>query len=944
MVSRMASMAYRGILSNSRRGLKTNCSQTNPRSVGLRREDKSRWERRAALTPTTVEQLIKDTGSRIYVQPSTKRIFSDESYKKAGAIVTEDISAADIILGIKEVPEESLLPKKTYLFFSHSHKGNQKNMSMLKNILEKDIRLIDYELMKDSTGKRLVAFGQFAGNAGMVDSLHGMGHRFLGMGYSTPFMYLAMAHGYKSLQDARQSVGAMGEMIKDQKTPKDFGPLVFGFTGAGNVAHGALDIFKELPHEFVAAKDLPLLVNDKNPNLSKLYATHLAIPDYIQHRDGSPCVDPEDYLRNPSAYQSVFHQKVAPFVNTVVTGGYWDERYPRLLTNAQLKELQLQQQIGHVPRGKMMTLADIVCDVKGAFEPLSHSTNIDNGFFYYDAINGREHENAEEPGMQIMGIDILPAELPIESSQHFSNVLYPHLKELVTSSAVNLSDLSATLANATIADKGHLTKEHKGLEAKLPLKSKSLEAIKAETVKLKTVLLLGSGMVAGPLVEHLLKRPDVRVVVASNMENEAKALVRNHSRAESVGLDISNVSQLSGLVSKADVVVSFVPAFLHTKVAKICIEERKHMVTASYVSDEMQQLDSLAKKAGVLIMNEVGLDPGIDHMSAMKIIDEAKRQGSKIRSFISWCGGLPAPEASNGPLGYKFSWSPRGVLTASGNTATYWTGGKKFTIPGEALLKQHFPAVRTSYKGFVFEGLANRDSLSYVDTYGLGNLADMDTMFRGTLRYQGYSDVLYGFKKLGFLDQTSQLSKCASWDGYFDQILNSRHPKDRMDAMVQKLGLPKDHPMVEDVWDAMSALSQTNNIQFPQNVSPLDAFSVLLANKLQYLPGERDMVAMHHEFGIEHSSGKKETVTSTLVHYGNEHHTAMATTVGLPAAMTTELVLDNKIPERGVLRPTSSHVYLPVLDQLEHVGVQFVESVQASHPIRLDATGSGAWN
>ncbi|OAD69755.1 hypothetical protein PHYBLDRAFT_116084 [Phycomyces blakesleeanus NRRL 1555(-)] len=938
------------MLLNTSRGLKSNASQTGPRSVGLRREDKSRWERRAALTPATVEQLICDTGSRIYVQPSTKRIFSDEAYRKAGATITEDISEADIILGIKEVPEEALIANKTYLFFSHSHKGNQKNMSMLKNILEKDIRLIDYELMKDSSGKRLVAFGQFAGNAGMVDSLHGMGHRFLGMGYSTPFMYLAMAHGYKSLQDARQAVGAMGAMIEEQGTPKDFGPLVFGFTGAGNVAHGALDVFRELPHEFVAAEDLPLLVKDKNPNLNKLYATHLAIPDYIQHRDGSPCTDPNDYLSNPSGYQSVFHQKVAPFVNTVVTGGYWDDRYPRLLTNSQLKELQIQQQLGHIPRGKMMTLADIVCDVKGAFESLSHSTNIDNGFFYYDAINNIEHENAEEAGMQIMGVDILPAELPIESSQHFSNVLYPHLKELVsdsvTSNAIKLSELSATLANATIADKGKLTKEYKGLEGKLPLQSKSFQASSANNsgpAQLKTVLLLGSGMVAGPLVEHLLKRPDVRVVVASNMANEAKALVANHDRAESVGLDISNGSQLSGLVSKADVVVSFVPAFLHPKVAKVCIQERKHMVTASYVSEEMQELDDLAKKAGVLIMNEVGLDPGIDHMSAMKIIDESKRRGSKIRSFISWCGGLPAPEASNVPLGYKFSWSPRGVLTASGNTATYWTGGKRFTIPGESLLRQHFPAVRTSYKGFVFEGLANRDSLSYVDTYGLGDLSDMDTMFRGTLRYQGYSDVLYGFKKLGFLDQTSQLSKCTSWVYILKKGENTQ---DRTDAMVLKLGLPKDHPMVEKVLDAMQALSspQMNQVQFPQNVSPLDAFSVLLAHQLQYLPGERDMVAMHHEFGIEHSSGKKETVTSTLIHYGNDHHTAMAKTVGLPAAMTTELVLDNKIPERGILRPTSSHVYLPVLDQLEHVGVQFVESVQASHPIRLDGTGSGAWD
>ncbi|CEP17880.1 hypothetical protein [Parasitella parasitica] len=914
---------------------------SNQSSVGIRRENKSRWERRSALTPSTVKRLIQETGTKVYVQPSTKRIFTNEDYKKAGAIITEDISKADIILGIKEVPESSLLKDKTYLFFSHTHKGNEKNMPMLQNILDKKIRLIDYELMKDETGKRLVAFGQFAGNAGMIDIFHGMGHRFLGLGYSTPFMYTSMAHAYPTIAEAKSALHRMGDVITENGTPKDFGPLVYAFTGSGNVAQGAMEIFKEVPHEFVPAEDLAKLVNDKNPRLGRLYATHLQVKDYIELKDGGgKMIDYEDYLANPERYQSNFHHKIAPYTNCVVTGAYWDKNYPRLMTNKQLADFEKLKKKGLINKGKMMSLADIVCDVKGAFECLSHSTNVEDGFFYYDAIRDIEHKDAEGEGIQIMGIDILPAELPVESSEFFSKALYPYIKEMVQSSPnTPLDKLPPLLRQATIADQGKLTEPHKGL----------LSSRAATHNNKKTVLLLGSGMVAAPLVEHLAKRPDVNVVVASNMADEANALVRNYTNAESAPLDISDRLELSRLVSKADVVVSLVPAFLHTQVANVCIEQRKDMVTASYVSKEMEQLENKAQKAGILIMNEVGLDPGIDHMSAMKIIDEAHRNGSKIKSFISWCGGLPSPEASNVPLGYKFSWSPRGVLTASGNDAVYWNDAKKHTISGENLLKEHFPVVQTPYAGFVFEGLANRNSLGYADIYGLGDLSQMDTMFRGTLRYQGYSDLLYAFRKLGFLDQERPIAgQCQSWSKYFDFVLSGKSSNlsqdERHQRMVDRLGLPRDHFMIEKTWSAISYFLSANDqekIHAP-NGSALDLFTILLSRRLKYDKGERDMVAMHHEFGVQHRSGKKETLTSTLIKYGNQTHTAMADTVGLPTAMAVDLVLDNKIPERGVQRPTKPHVYLPILDQLEMKGIKFVEKSEPYKFNRLDATGSNS--
>ncbi|KAI8972025.1 Saccharopine dehydrogenase-domain-containing protein [Mycotypha africana] len=918
-------------------------------SIGIRREDKSRWERRAALTPSSVKRLIEETGAQVYVQPSTKRIFSIESYEKAGAIISEDISKADIILGIKEVPEAALIDGKTYLFFSHTHKGNEKNMPMLQSIIDKNIRLIDYELMKDATGRRLVAFGKFAGNAGMVDIFHGMGQRFLGMGYSSPFMYMPMAHTFPTIAEAKAAIARMGNIIRENGTAKDFGPLVYAFTGSGNVAQGAMEMFKETPHEFVPAEDLPKLMNDKNPNLNKLYATQLEVTDYMVHKDSKEALTcQEEYFSQPNNYMSNFQHKIAPYVNCVITGAYWDKRYPRTLTNQQLLEIERMKQKGLMNKGKMMSLADIVCDIRGAFECLSHCTNVDDGFYYYDAIKDMEHKNAEGDGIQIMGIDILPAEFPIESSEYFSTALYPFIKEMVMKPPkAALSQLSPLLQKAAITESGSLTKDHMDLKSKLPgLKSTP----KITKNSKKTVLLLGSGMVAAPLVDYLAKRPDVHIIVASNRMSEANTLTTAYSNAESALLTIEDNDSLLRLVSKADVVVSLVPAFLHTKVAHACIEQRKDMVTASYVSKEMEELETKAQKAGILMMNEVGLDPGIDHMSAMKIIDEAKNKGSKIRSFISWCGGLPSPEASNVPLGYKFSWSPRGVLTASGNDAIYWSNGEEKRIAGADLLKNHFPLVQTPYAGFVFEGLANRNSLGYADIYGLGDVTKMDTMFRGTLRYQGYSDLLYAFRKLGFLDLShpTDISSCGTWMNYFDHVITHGSSfltaEERQDRVTNRLGLPREHPMSEKLWASIAYLFDTNEeLTAAQGDTALDLFSKLLAKRLKYNEGEKDMVAMHHEFEIEHRSGKKEKLTSTLMRYGDDKYTAMAKTVGLPAAMAVELILDNRIPERGIQRPTQPHVYLPILDQLEMHGIKFVESSQPFHSVKLDACGSNTW-
>ena len=253
--------------------------------------------------------------------------------------------------------------------------------------------------------------------------------------------------------------------------------------------------------------------------------------------------------------------------------------------------------------------------------------------------------------------------------------------------------------------------------------------------KRKNVLLCGSGFVAGPLVDYLLRDPNINITIASNSQAEATSLALGKANTKVVPLDVKDNAKMASLVKDSDIVVSFVPAPFHPIIAEHCIQEKKNMVTASYISPAMKALDERAQRAGITIMNEIGLDPGIDHLSAMKMIDEVKAEGGKVTSFVSWCGGLPAPEASNVPLSYKFSWSPRGVLTAGLNDAKFRMHNGFHDIQGKDLMKKHFPDVPI-YPGFALEGVANRDSLSYADTYGLGPVEKLDTMFRGTLRYK----------------------------------------------------------------------------------------------------------------------------------------------------------------------------------------------------------------
>ncbi|KAJ1770169.1 hypothetical protein IW140_004894 [Coemansia sp. RSA 1813] len=935
----------------SKAPLATQAMPTSP-VIGIRREDKNRWERRVALTPSHVRKLIKETGARVLVQPSNTRIFNNASFEKAGAIIEEDLAKADIILGIKEVPIDKLIPNKTYLVFSHTHKGQSYNMPGLQAYLDKKIRLMDYELMVDpATKKRLVLFGKHAGYAGMIDGLHGLGQRLLALGYNSPFIHMGQAYVYPNLECVSTKLSHVASIISDQGLPEAFAPMVFTFTGAGNVTQGARTIFNDLPHQDITVDELPLLARDRYNERyrTRLLALQVGAQDYLE-RIGGGKYDRAEYREHPDRYRSAFAQKIAPYTTMLVNGIYWESKYPRLMTTKDLADIQRQREM----KNRMLAIADISCDIGGSLEFMSHASTIDSPFFYVDAINGVEHKDIEKPGVQINSIDNLPTELPFEASKHFGNSLFPLAKAMVMGKIVT----DPVLSNAVICENGKLAKPHRHLKKNLA----EMGSVKVTDTRKKRVLLAGSGMVSQPLVDYLSSTKDTEIKIASNDLNEARKLAHQFPNTNAALLDIANETELNKLVKDCDVVVSLVPAHLHPRMARAAIRNGKHMVTASYISEEMQNLDDQARAASVTILNEIGLDPGIDHCSAMKIIDSAKNRGGKVKSFISWCGGLTAPENSNNPLGYKFSWSPRGVMTAGLNPAQFKINGQLRNIAKGKLFESKFAQVPL-FKGFAFEGLANRDSLQYADIYGL-QLNEMDTMFRGTLRYQGYSEILDCFLKLGFLNLDPASAVDAKtpkeiWNHIFGVSKDeSLLPKDFMELVKRKIGLPNgSDAIIERVFKECEELGiigtatkesinrKHSNIQQPL-VAPttLDAFSQLLQRAHKFEKGERDMVCLFHEFGIENPDRTYDVECSSLVVYGDSEtgETAMARTVGIPAAIATRLLLEGKVRTTGVIRPTIPEIYHPLIERLEQKGIVFSDATK--HGANNSLQNTMLWN
>jgi saccharopine dehydrogenase-like NADP-dependent oxidoreductase len=437
---------------------------------------------------------------------------------------------------------------------------------------------------------------------------------------------------------------------------------------------------------------------------------------------------------------------------------------------------------------------------------------------------------------------------------------------------------------------------------------------------MKNVLILGAGMVSRPIVRYLLNQKEITICMASRTISKAEYIIDNHPNGKAISLNISDDNLLEELIAESDVVVSLLPYMYHVKVAKYCIKHQKHLVTTSYVSEEMRELDQEARDNGILLLNECGLDPGIDHMSAMRVIHQVKENHGKITSFRSTTGALPSHEANTNPFGYKFSWSPLGVLLASRNPAQWLEHGKIIRVSGEKLFENYY--LKDVEGVGTFENYPNRDSEVYKELYGLD---DAETVYRGTFRMVGWCETLRAISQIGWLkEKVLDSSSFKTYASITRMLINASETEDLVDATARFLDLKRYSAVIKRLnW---LGLFDDIPLQSDKN-TPIDHLNVLTLEKMSLSIDERDMIVMHHEFIAEYSD-KKEYITSTLLNYGIPgEDSAVARTVALPAAIAVKMILDGVITRTGVHIPIDPNIYNPILDELESLGVVFKERI-----------------
>jgi alpha-aminoadipic semialdehyde synthase len=663
-------------------------------------------------------------------------------------------------------------------------------------------------------------------------------------------------------------------------------------------------------------------------------------------------------------------------------------------------------------------------------EFLDRTTTIDKPFYQYDPLQQCEvADSISDKGITVMGVDILPSELPLESSRHFGDKLMSVIDELIhvkiqntNAKGIPTHSLSSGIAPAVITTaRGTLTMRYRYLqqliqsarkkepsekalltlrleghlfdtgvinqildaieqqgygvhlgEFVLPqhrpqdrIKSSLLltitdrngqkvsvdtlqeqlfpilatspaadatmavvdaakfsggKAIVSERTPARKVLVLGSGFVARSAIESLA-RSNVQVTLVSNNANEAADLASAFGNVSYAVLDArEDQDRLSSLMRNSSVVVSLLPAPMHPLVARLCIETNTQLVTSSYESDEMREMEDRMKESGIVCLNEVGLDPGLDHMSIMKIIDDVHRRGGEIVALSSVCGGLPSLEDADNPFGYKFSWSPRGVIRASSAPARFVLDGGTVNIAGPDLLHyatpftEHWPALG-------LEVLPNRDSMRYSNIYGI---SDAQSIFRGTLRYTGFSSLLLTLRNMGLLDE--HMNTMDTWDKTLLELCHRRGFKH-----VDDFALACSDEDPSEAARAVQALQWLGILGETATTARIvvDAFCNVLEEQLCYQESERDMVLMHHSVKAVFDHGA-EHIVSTLRITGEPNYSAMSRTVGYTAAAAAQLILCSPHLPRGLLLPTVPQIYEPILTTVAEAGIRFEESTAAA--------------
>jgi alpha-aminoadipic semialdehyde synthase len=877
-----------------------------------------------------------------------ERVYRDAEYAAAGAKLVDSLEGCPVILGIKEPELHKLYPNTVYACFSHTFKNQAHNMPLLKRLKRLGCTLVDYEMLVHEVPddlyytshslktapaafqQRTVYFGKFAGISGIVDSLWALGQRWLLEGYTdNPFATLHKAIDYRyegedwgSYALAEAAIIQAGNQLARDGLRDNYAPCIIGVAGRGHAAQGTMEVLEFLPIQHISPE---ALLNGFNPPLEEAKRTVYVVTFGREHTT----------------------QGLAPYLDQltmVVNCVTWKGDAPRLVTRTDIARLYSEsgkQKAGTASHPfapaqegegvyatvavmepvalvapRLKVIGDVSCDPGGAIE-FSNQTYPDAPVYTYlpeldgdwnlHWDNGEQQERLftktcrmgfDERGPTVMAVTNLPCEFPKDASALFSGMLAPYvvgIAELGKAkgergkgsvgetpavsqySILNTqSEIPTTLpvARATMVYQGELTPDYAYLEDKLT----------------KEVLVLGAGQVSPALLGHL-KACGYQITLTDVNPAAAEARVAALGTGQVVEVPLHADSPPETLFSafkKADCVVSILPPPLHPVAARAAIYARVPLVTASYVSPEMAALDGEAKAAGVPILNEMGLDPGIDHMSAVEMLRRIHAEGGVVESFSSYCGGLPAPSAAGNPLRYKFSWSPAGVVNATTNPATYLEQGETVTVPAAELFASPKPLTVGGWDE-PFETYPNRNSLPYLERYGI---PEAESFIRGTIRYAGWGELFNALRGIGWLSQTGTPSF------------------DAPDALQ----------------DAIDWILKGQELQAGE--APIQALTRFLMAKseLQYQPGEQDMVLMQHKVTAIFTDGRRETHTATLTLYGEPATTsAMSLTTGGTIGIGAEAILEGVVTQPGVLIPLDPALCRFALERLEAWGVRFVE-------------------
>ncbi len=428
--------------------------------IGIRYEDKYKLERRVALIPQHIKELIDSIGLKFEIQTSEKRIFSDKEFEQVGAQIVDSLENSSIIMGVKEMPIDFFEATKTYIFFSHVIKGQEYNMPMLKKMMELKCNLIDYEKVADEKGRRIIFFGKYAGLAGMINSLWSLGQRLKIKGYDTPFLRIKQSYTYNSLEEAKEDIRKTGQEIKENGLPKEICPLTIGFTGYGNVSKGAQEITNLLPTIEISPEELLEIDNQTVISSNLIYNVVFEEKDISKHKTNPEQFELQHYYNHPEEYINDF-EKYVPNLSVLMNCMYWDDKYPRIISKNFISKLNREGKL------KLEVIGDVTCDPDGSIELTHMGTHIEDPVFVYSPVTGKPTMGFDGEGILIMAVDILPSELPRESSEEFSNALKPFMEAIATADynmSTELLNLPDAIKKALILHKGELTEQYKYIE------------------------------------------------------------------------------------------------------------------------------------------------------------------------------------------------------------------------------------------------------------------------------------------------------------------------------------------------------------------------------------------------------------------------------------------------------------------------------------------------